>query len=141
MRNKKFVLDTNILISYFITNNVFNLIEYIKFNKLIILSSSELYTELERIVSYDSMKKHEIDFFKIKLFLDAFTLKIEIDYPIKNLIPDDENDNFLIALATQNNAGYVVSGDKHILVQKAILEAKYKKLKILNKLEFLEMYK
>jgi uncharacterized protein len=63
-----------------------------------------------------------------------------LQYPIKSYIPDDENDNYLIALALQNSAGFITSGDKHILSQKQTLENKFKKLKIITKLEFENMF-
>ncbi len=46
----------------------------------------------------------------------------------------------MIALALQQNAGFVTSGDNHILFQKDILETKFKKLKIITKLEFERMF-
>lgn len=61
--------------------------------------------------------------------------------PIKSYIPDDENDNYVVALALQTNSGFITSGDKHILSQKSFLETKYKKLKILTKSEFEKMFK
>ena len=61
--------------------------------------------------------------------------------PIKSYIPDDEDDNYIVALALQTNSGFITSGDKHILSQKSFLETKYKKLKILTKSEFEKMFK
>jgi predicted nucleic acid-binding protein len=55
-------------------------------------------------------------------------------------LPDDENDDYLIALALQTSSGFITSGDDDILSQKASLEEKYKKLKILTKAEFEEMF-
>jgi uncharacterized protein len=46
----------------------------------------------------------------------------------------------VIALALQQNAGFVTSGDKHILSQKDILETKFKTLKIITKAEFERMF-
>jgi predicted nucleic acid-binding protein len=40
----------------------------------------------------------------------------------------------------QANAGFVTSGDRHILSQKSNLQKKYKKLKILTKTEFETMF-
>lgn len=61
-----------------------------------------------------------------------------LSYPIKNYIPDDENDNYIIALALQINSGFITSGDSHILLQKLTLEQKHTKLKIITKAEFEE---
>jgi uncharacterized protein len=62
----------------------------------------------------------------------AYTLA----YPIKRDIPQDENDDYLIALALQTSSGYITSGDDDILSEKNNLERKFKKLKILTKAEF-----
>ena len=57
-------------------------------------------------------------------------------YPIKEYIPGDADDNYILALALQTNSGYVTSGDKHILSEKQVLEKKHSKLKIIAKSEF-----
>jgi predicted nucleic acid-binding protein len=44
--------------------------------------------------------------------------RFTIAYPVKNYIPDDTDDNYIIALALQSNSKFVVSGDSHILSQK-----------------------
>jgi predicted nucleic acid-binding protein len=64
-----------------------------------------------------------------------------LTYPIKRYIPTDEKDDYIIALALQTNSGFVTSGDNDILNHKEVLEAKYKKLKILTKREFETMVK
>jgi predicted nucleic acid-binding protein len=43
-------------------------------------------------------------------------------YPIKRYIPQDENDDYLIALALQTSSGYITSGDDDILSEKNNLE-------------------
>lgn len=61
-------------------------------------------------------------------------------YPVKNYIPNDPEDNYVIALALQTGSGYVTSGDKHILEEKKRLEKKFTKLKIITKVEFETMF-
>ena len=51
------------------------------------------------------------------------------------------NDDFLIALALQTTSGFITSGDDDILSEKANLERKFKKLKIITKAEFEKMFK
>ena len=65
---------------------------------------------------------------------------VDLQYPIKRYIPDDENDDYLIALALQTSSGYITSGDTHILSQKTTLEKKYEKLRIITKAEFENMF-
>lgn len=63
-----------------------------------------------------------------------------LKYPFSQYIPEDVDDSYVIALALQQNAGYVTSGDKHILSKKTILEKKYTKLKIISKSTFENMF-
>jgi predicted nucleic acid-binding protein len=63
-----------------------------------------------------------------------------LTYPIKRYIPKDQDDDYLVALALQTNSGFITSGDSDILLEKANLERKFKKLKILTKAEFEEKF-
>jgi predicted nucleic acid-binding protein len=85
---------------------------------------------------YDHIKKYRINVQKSIKLLKEITTHFSITYPINNYIPDDEKDNYVIALALQTNSGFVTSGDHHILSQKENLVARYKKLKIINKSQF-----
>ena len=65
---------------------------------------------------------------------------MRLAYPIKRYIPQDENDDYLIALALQTSSGYITSGDDDILSEKNNLERRFKKLKILTKAEFEQLF-
>lgn len=67
-------------------------------------------------------------------------ISFPLTYPIKNYIPDDENDNYIVAMALQTNGGFIISGDSHILSRKQSLEQKHTKLKIITKAEFEERF-
>jgi uncharacterized protein len=140
MRNKKFVLDANIWVSYFISNNLLVLISAISINKITIFYCTELLIEIERVLNYPHLKKREINIKKALKFIQDIGTQSELIYPIKNYIPEDSDDSYVIALALQQNAGSVTSGDKHILSQKDILENKFKKLKIITKAEFERLF-
>lgn len=68
--------------------------------------------------------------------LRGSTVHFKITYPIKRYIPQDRDDDYLIALALQTSSGFIISGDSDILSEKDDLERKFKKLKILTKAEF-----
>jgi uncharacterized protein len=51
----------------------------------------------------------------------------------KKYIPTDEADNYIITLALQTNSGFVTSGYKDILSQKANLQKNTQNLKLLQK--------
>ncbi len=136
MRVKRYVLDANIWISYFITQREQYLATIIFDNELILFYCDELLEEIKRVSSYKHLKKYNIDWGMINKFIQMFAIHFSLIYPIKNYIPADEDDNYIIALALQTNSGFVTSGDTHILSQKDKLEQKYRKLKIITKKEF-----
>jgi putative PIN family toxin of toxin-antitoxin system len=136
MRNKKFVLDANIWISYFISNQTTFLIEAIATKRISIFYSIELIAEVTRVLNYSHLKKYNIDIKKAVNIIKSIAVEYTLIYPIKRYIPTDINDDYIIALALQTNSGFVTSGDKNILDEKENLEKKYSKLKILTKAEF-----
>lgn len=140
MRSDRFVLDNNIWISYFITNNQQKIIEIIDFYEIAIFSSDELIKEFNAVLKYERLKKFNVNIPKAVKLLKEITTHFTIIYPIKNYIPDDTDDNYVIALALQTNSGFVTSGDSHILSQKEKLETRYRKLRIINKSEFEKMF-
>ena len=136
MRKDRFVLDSNIWISYLITQTEQRLVDIINNNDLIIFSCEELFEELNRVLNYSHLKKFNVNIKYALKIVKSITVFYSITYPLKRYIPNDEADDYLIALTLQTNSGFVVSGDKHILSEKNNLERKYKKLRILTKAEF-----
>jgi uncharacterized protein len=130
------VLDANIWVSYFITNNLWVLTETVAINKIRLLYCDELLLEIETVLNYPHLLKYNVEIKKAVQFIKKIGIFAQLVYQIKEYIPDDENDSYIIALALQQNAGFVTSGDKHILSQKTILETKYRKLTILTKAQF-----
>lgn len=140
MRVNRFVLDANIWISYLITETEQKLIDIIVDNDLIVFRCDELLVEIARVLNYPRLKKYNVDIpYAIKLVRKA-TAPYELTYPIKRYISTDKDDDYLIALALQTSSGFITSGDRNILGEKATLEKKFKKLKILTKAEFEEMF-
>lgn len=140
MRFQKFVLDTNIWISYLITKKENELIDIIINNELIIYSCDELLHEIRTVLNYKHLKKYNINIKFALYVVQKSTIYFSLKQPIKKYLSTDENDNFIIALALQTNSGFITSGDKDILGEKEILGKKFKKLKILTKAEFEEKY-
>ncbi len=140
MRINRFVLDNNIWISYFITNNEQKLIDIIANNDLIVFSCKELFEEFIRVLNYPHIRKFEVNVSKAIKIMREVSVTFELQYPVKQYIPDDRNDDYLIALALQTSSGFITSGDHHILSEKSNLERKYLKLKIITKTEFENMF-
>ena len=136
MRVNRFVLDTNIWVSYLITETEQKLVDIIADNNLTVFRCDELLVEVARVLNYSRLKRFNVDVsYAIKVVKRA-TAPYDITYPIKRYIPSDKDDDYLVALSLQTSSGFITSGDKNILLEKANLERKFKKLKILTKAEF-----
>lgn len=140
MRVQKFVLDANVWVSYFITRQENILLDILSEEDVSIFSCSELTAEIARVLAYPRLSRYKVDVRKSVRFVKQLTLHHTIAYPIKNYIPQDPDDNYVIALALQTGSGYVTSGDSDILEEKPTLERRFSKLKIITKAEFEEMF-
>jgi putative PIN family toxin of toxin-antitoxin system len=140
MRISRFVLDNNIWISYFITKSEDKLLHIIEKYELTIYSCDELILELRAVLNYPHLKKFDVNVSEAVKILRKATVHFKLVYPIKRYIPQDQDDDYLIALALQTSSGFITSGDSDILSEKVNLERKFKKLKILTKAEFENMF-
>ena len=136
MRVNRFVLDANIWVSYIITRSEHKLIAKVAEGELTIFICEELLVELERVFRYPQLEKYQIDIPAALNLIQDISVKFKLTYPLKRYIPDDPDDDYVVALALQTNSGFITSGDKHILSAKNNLETKFRKLKILSKSEF-----
>ena len=136
MRVNKFVLDTNVWLSYFITNRAEYLIGLVANRNVVIFRCDELLKELARILEYEHIKKYGLNKAITIRIVKQITINHKLEYPVKNYIPGDKDDDYVVALALQTNSGFITSGDRHILSQKKSLELQFRKLKIITKAEF-----
>ncbi|MDI9364431.1 MAG: putative toxin-antitoxin system toxin component, PIN family [Flavobacterium sp.] len=136
MRVNRFVLDNNIWVSYFITKQQQKIVDLIDKFEIEVFSCEELIDEFTEVLGYPHLKKFNVDIAKSVKLLLTITTYFTLTKPIKQYIPGDADDNYILALALQTNSGFVTSGDKHILSQKEVLEKKFTKLKIITKTQF-----
>ena len=136
MRVNKFVIDTNVWLSYFITNRAEYLINLVANRNVVIFRCDELLKELARILDYEHIKKYGLNKAITIRIVTQITINHKLEYPVKNYIPGDRDDDYIVALALQTNSGFITSGDRHILSQKKSLELQFRKLKIITKAEF-----
>jgi uncharacterized protein len=118
-RKNKFILDTNIWISFIGGNNLAILADLILSNDLIIYASPHLTNELREVLAYPRIFK------RLKQPIDAYIevhLALVTVFPTKPLYTDspDVKDNFLFDLALQSKVPRVVTGDKKILAVKDV---------------------
>lgn len=120
MKNKLVILDTNLWISFLISNDFSFLDKYIENKKVKLVFSEELIQEFLTVASRPKFKKYftdkKIDY--LLQFFDDFGVLIEVSSRIE--LCRDHKDNFLLNLAVDSKADYLVTGDKDLLEVKKI---------------------
>jgi len=133
MKNKKIILDTNLWISFLITNNFHRLDTLIENNNVTLIFSNELIEEFIDVVSRPKFKKYfsKKDIVKILEYFDQFGELIKVKSNLQ--ICRDKKDNFLLNLSVDSNANYLITGDSDLLILKNI-----KKTKIITIADFMK---
>ena len=116
-RNKpvRIIIDTNLWISFIISKRFDALDSLIQYNKVRLLFSIELIEEIQATIEKPKLKKH-FDDNSIEEMLLAFKAFIDV-VPVKSKVHvcRDPNDDFLLALAKDGKANYLITGDKDLL--------------------------
>lgn len=130
----KIILDTNVIISAFISQGLANrLFEKCIEKHQIYISNwilDELLNKLENKFNIHKELLH-----KVKKYIDTYFNKIVIN---NKELPDvcrDKDDNNILLLAENINADLIITGDKDLLVLK-----KYKNIKIIDPRKYFETY-
>lgn len=129
----RLIIDSNLWVSFLISDKQRKLDRLLSIEKVKILFSVELLDELTRISKYPRLKAYfspgTIE--EMLLSLEAYIELIEVKSSV--LICRDPKDNFLLDLAKDGKANFLLTGDKDLL----LLE-KIEKTKILTITEFFE---
>ena len=130
----KAVFDTNIFVSsiFWEKGNPHKVVEFALEKKIDVFTSVEILQELEKVLRRDFEEPDEMIQRQIGLIFEyanvvAVTKKIYI-------VKADPEDNKILACAVSCNAGYIVTGDKHLLELK-----EYENVKIVTPKEFVEI--
>ena len=120
MDSKKIILDTNLWISFLISKKLDTIDELLLRGKITLLFSHELIEEFTNVTSRPKFKKYfsEEDILKLLLFFDIYGKLIIISSSID--ICRDFKDNFLLNLAVDGKADFLVTGDEDLLSLKEI---------------------
>ena len=135
MANKpeRIVIDTNIFISFLISDSFSKLDKHLQSNRARLLFSIELLNEFIEVVNRPKLKKYFSDKDLVKL-LDSINEHADlIDVISKVDICRDKKDNFLLSLCEDGKADYLITGDEDLLVIK-----KFKKTSILKIADYLK---
>ena len=112
---KRVIIDTNLWISFLITNNLNILSELFLFERFQIIFSDELFNEFLDVARRPKFKKY-FDEKSVQLLIGNIYEKLEfIEVASAITICRDLKDNFILALSIDGNADYIVTGDKDLL--------------------------
>lgn len=112
----KIVIDTNIWISFLIGKTLKKLKDLIFEEKVIILTSEEQIEEVIAVLQRNKFKKYfNNNDIEELLYLIYKTCKI-VDIKERVNICRDKKDNFILDIAINGKADYIVTGDKDLLI-------------------------
>ncbi len=129
------IIDTNLWISFLITKDFNKLDKIIDSRQCIILFSQELLSEFIEVSSRPKLMRYFGQSYieEILETIEEFAEFIDVTSQIKFL--NDSKDDFLLSLAIDGKADYLITGDKDLLEVK-----KYESTEILSIAEFLMKY-
>lgn len=115
-KNNRIVIDTNLWISFLISKRL-DILEKILFQEdVVLLFSNELIEEIKASINKPKLKRH-FSLVSINDMLESIEGFSELIYvKSKVSICRDLKDNFLLALAKDGKANYLITGDKDLLV-------------------------
>lgn len=135
MGAKAIVVDTNVLISGFgWQGKPMRIIELLLEKRLELIVSEKQLIELQRVAGYARIKyPHD----KQQRFFDLiiYLARIVKTTSQLNVIKEDPSDNMLLETAIENDAEFIITGDKHLLKLKA-----FRGVKIVTPAEFLAVH-
>ena len=132
----KIIIDTNLWVSFIISNKL-NLLDTLLYSeKARILFSEELITEIRQTIIKPKLKKY-FGANALDEMLSAFEPFVDF-IQVKSVITlcRDPKDNFLLALAKDGKANYLLTGDNDLLELQ-----KFGKTKIVTISNFIEAIK
>jgi putative PIN family toxin of toxin-antitoxin system len=130
---KRVILDTNLWISFLISKNYRSLDTHLLQGKVTLLFSEELLGEFLAVTQRPKFVKYfsDKDVAKLLEMMDNFGEVVEVTSELK--LCRDEKDNFLLNLALDSQADFLVSGDSDLLILEQV-----EKTQILTFSEFID---
>ena len=126
VKNKitRVVIDTNIWVSFLISDKYRKLDTLLLGNRIKILFSTELLEELNKVSIYPKLKKY-FPPNAVEEMITNLGAYIELIKVItKTDVCRDSNDNFLLSLAKDGKAKYLITGDADLLILKVFGKTK-----------------
>lgn len=112
----KVIIDTNLWVSFLIGKELVSLKELIVNGQVQPVFSKESLEELKQVTQRPKLQKYfppeKVN--ELLLFLNAISLFVEIQSNVK--VCRDPKDNFLLAIAQESQADYLITGDQDLLI-------------------------
>jgi putative PIN family toxin of toxin-antitoxin system len=132
IKKGRIIIDTNLWISFLLTANISKLDKFFSDESIVLLFSEELLEEFIEVAGRPKFKKY----FSLRMLenlLGQIRLRAEfINVTTVINLCRDPKDNFLLSLAKDGHADFLITGDNDLLVLK-----KLDKTKILTLTEYL----
>lgn len=124
MKSKKVILDTNLWISFLITKDFSFIDKFVENRKITLVFSDELIQEFLTVATRPKFQRYfnDQDIQKLLFTFDNFATMIEIKSNLR--VCRDFKDNFLLNLAIDSKADFLVTGDNDLLELKKIEKTK-----------------
>lgn len=126
------VIDTNVFVSSFFGGKPKKVIDLWKDGKISLCLSKGILDEYIEVLIRLGMKEEKELEELLSLFSRGYNTLFTKTIPPMDVVKDDPDDNKFIATALALKAGFIVTGDKHLLSLK-----EYKGIKIVKPNEFL----
>jgi len=115
MNSIKIILDTNLWISFLITKNYRHIDQFILNEKIKLFFSKELIEEFISVTARSKFRKYfsDTDVDELIEIFDFYGEVVEVNSDVKEC--RDPKDDFLLNLAIDSKANYLVTGDSDLL--------------------------
>ena len=121
-KRHRVIIDTNLLISFLINRDFSKLERLLVSKKITLLFSQELIDEFVEVARRPKFKKYFTDTGIQELLTQISTRAEFIDVISKVEASTDPKDNFLLSLAKDGKATYLLTGDKELLSLKKFIK-------------------
>lgn len=131
IRKDRIIIDTNLWISFLLTKDISRLDKIFSDESIVLLFSQELLDEFIEVASRPKFKKY-FTLNILQCLLEQIRFQAEF-IQVTSIIDicRDPKDNFLLSIAKDGGADYLLTGDKDLLILKKI-----GKTRILNFVEY-----
>lgn len=115
-KSYRVIIDSNVWISFLIGKNLSGLQNFIESEVIHVLTCEEQVVELYEVFGRPKFEKY-FDKKQVTEFFELFEESAEyVNISTKTNLCRDPKDNYLVALAIDSSADYLVTGDKDLLV-------------------------